>query len=222
MKKSKLIPLLVILISISCVFAQSTLRTKSQWETAFFKTLKYEIFVKVLDLPAEWVEFPEFIYYFLFPILGVIVIVYGFLDTMRIFDNNSINIILAVIIGFSFQISGFLGSIVKITFGLLGPISVVAFALLFVGGLGFISKKKRAEWGTKAGVMSTYHDEADRLQRDLKEKRELHSKLMRKYARAKNRGERHRIEKNIKKVKEELDNLEVRLEEMKDVMDQPG
>jgi len=217
---------MVMLILINPIFAQfkpskPIFPAESDWEKGFFGYVEY-IFVNILGLPQEWVEFPKLLYYYILPILAVVVIVYGFLDTMRIFDNNTINLILSIIIGLMLLISRILPTIVKFVIGVLGPISVVAFGLLFLGGLGYISKRKRGEWGTKSAVISTYHSEADRLKKDLETYRGLHSKLMKRYARTSDDKKRKQIEKKISTLKKEMDNLEVRLEELKDLVDQPG
>ncbi len=220
--KKGFISFLTMLILINYVFAQAVFPVKSpsDWEDALFGWIRW-ILENVFGLPSEWTVFPEFLYYFILPLLGIMVIVYGFLNNMKIFDNDRLNIILAVIIGLAALISNIFMGFVKLIFGLLGPISVGAFGLLFLGGLGYISKKKRAEWGTKSAVLSTYHGEAEKLKKDLGMYRNMYSELMKKYARTKDDKERKRIENRMKGLKKEMDNLEVRLEEMKDLMEQP-
>jgi len=211
---------MLLMLTTSVIAQTLPVRVPSEWES-WLERLTRMVLVDIFGLPPEWMVFPELLYYFILPLTGIMVIVYGFLDTMRIFDNEKINIILSVIIAFTALISTIFVGFVKLVFGLLGPISVGAFALLFLAGLGYISKRKRGEWGTKSAVMSTYHDEAERLRKDLESSRSLNSKLLKEYARTKDGKKRGEIEKKLKTLKNEIDNLEVRLEELKDVMDQP-
>jgi len=224
MKKKILIFSLCLLLSVGIVQAAILDVTKvghiSDWENYFFSSLRY-IMTDIIGFPHEWTQFPEFLYYFILPLAGIMTIVYGFLDQMKIFEDPKINKILAVVIAFSALVSRAFIGIVKLMFGLLGPISVGVFAIIFISGLGYMIKKKNMEWGTRGSVLETYYDEAERLKNDLKENRDMYSKLMKEYARTKDDKKRKGIEKRVGELKKEIDNLEVRLEEMKDMMDHP-
>ncbi len=104
-----------------------------------------------LGFPAEWLYMPAFLYYAIIPLAGVWLILYGFLDQLMIFKEEWINGALSFMIAFSTIPLGAFVSTVAVVFGVLGVYSTVAFVVLAVTGIWFMSSTLFGGW--RAGAL---------------------------------------------------------------------
>ncbi len=100
-----------------------------------------------IGVPDEWLYTPGIIYLFIIPLTGVIVIVYGFLDSMQIFPNINVNLILSIVIGFGIIPVGVFTKMVTLLFGIMGAYSTAAFTFLFIFGIVAVIKERMGGWG---------------------------------------------------------------------------
>lgn len=119
--------------------------------------------------PAQWLSLKTFLFYSMIPILAIWLIIYGFLDRIRIFDKKAINGVLAFLIAFSMVPLGMFVAIVSVLFSVMGVYSVILFVILFFLGTGFFA---RAMWrGWKGGMiereMGIYDLELGRLSDEM-------------------------------------------------------
>lgn len=113
--------------------------------------------------------------YGILPLIGIFIIVYGFLDLFRIFGKNKwVEGALALVISLSTLPLGLFTIIVSTIFGLLGVYSVAAFGIMFIGGLIFAISGffEGAESAIKKRMMEKigyYEDIVRNTERDLKD-----------------------------------------------------
>jgi uncharacterized membrane protein len=125
--------------------------------------------------------------------IGVLVIVYGFLETIKIFDNRTINVILSFVIGFTLFYSGTFFKLVNWVFAVMGTFSVVVFGLMFFTGIWLYKRKRGAEWNTSTLISQAYEEGAKSLHDQLNGKREEYAKLMKRFAEISTRKDRRRF-----------------------------
>ena len=106
-------------------------------------------FGTLVGFPKGWLNTSTFLWYSLIPILGIWLIIFGFLDRIRIF-KKSINGILSFLIAFSTVPLGFFVILVSTLFAIMGVYSVILFFILFIIGTGFFV---RAMWRGWSGGM---------------------------------------------------------------------
>jgi hypothetical protein len=126
-------------------------------------------FGTAIGFPEEWLNTKTFLWYSIIPILGMWLIIYGFLDRIKIFWKTSLNMALSFLIAFSTVPLGIFILIVSTIFAIMGVYSVVLFVILFFIGTGFFT---RALWrGWKGGMiekeMGIYQLELGRVRDEL-------------------------------------------------------
>ncbi len=92
-----------------------------------------------LGTPDWFLSSKNFYWYFLAPIAVIGVVVYGFLDTLRLFRNRTVNILLAIFIALISIPTNVFTTFVATLMAILGTYSVSAFFIVFVVGVFFIS-----------------------------------------------------------------------------------
>ncbi|MBD3155655.1 MAG: hypothetical protein GF368_03295 [Candidatus Aenigmarchaeota archaeon] len=85
---------------------------------------------------------------------------------------------------------------------------------MFFVGTWYLYKKRSAEWGTAASVAGAYHEDMKGLKGELSGKRLELVELRRKIARTANPDRRASLEAREEKVKEELQSLKDRIQEL--------
>lgn len=116
-----------------------------------------------IGFPEEWLNTKTFLWYSIIPILGMWLIIYGFLDRIRIF-RSAISGLLAFLIAFSTVPLGIFVIIVSILFSIMGIYSVVLFFTLFIIGTIMFSIGKYRGW--KGIFLESYKKSID-SQNDL-------------------------------------------------------
>jgi hypothetical protein len=109
------------------------------------------VFVDTFGFPEEWMNIRDMIFYGLIPFLGIFVIVYGFLDRIRIFRKNKINGFLSFLIAFSTLPMRLFILIVATLFALMGVYSVAIFAVIFMIGVFLFSRARIWTWKNEYG-----------------------------------------------------------------------
>lgn len=182
----------------------------------------------VAGFPRTWLVADMFIWYGIVPLLGMTFIIFGFLDQIKIFDNTSLNFIIALFGSISTIPIGGYAVFVIVMFQSIGQFAVWLFAILVLSGLVLMGASKLtsfgSEYGAEAirGLHETYRgllDRTDKQIRDqekiIKDKRNSIKKLVdqsKKYAAA-GRAElvqftAEQIEKEQTKLNKHLEHLE--------------
>ncbi len=107
----------------------------------------YVSLLSLIGIPNEWLYLPGLIYLVIVPLLGVMVIAYGFLDAMNIFPNVNVNLILALLIGLAIIPIGIFSRMVAFLFAFMGIYSTGAFVFLFIFGVAFVVSERMGGWG---------------------------------------------------------------------------
>jgi len=123
-------------------------------------------FGTLVGFPKGWLNTKTFLWYSLIPILGIWLIIFGFLDRIRIF-RKGINSVLSFLIAFSTVPLGFFVILVSTIFAIMGVYSVILFFILFIIGTGFFV---RAMWRGWSGGMIEQQMGIERLYIRQKEK----------------------------------------------------
>jgi len=105
-------------------------------------------FAAKLGFPRGWLSTEKFIWYSILPLLGIWLIVYGFLDRIKIF-KGAISALLAFVMAFSTIPLGFFVILVATLFSIMGTYAVFMFVALFIIGLIFFFRARLRGW--KAG-----------------------------------------------------------------------
>ncbi|MBI2547568.1 MAG: hypothetical protein HYW23_03930 [Candidatus Aenigmarchaeota archaeon] len=109
-----------------------------------------------LNVPLEWQYIPAIFYLFAVPFFSIMIITYGFLSQLNIFQfNNFINWILAFFMTFLTLPFNLFVRIVYAMLAAMGMYGVFAFGALFVLGVGWIFLRQLGpdRWGyTNAGT----------------------------------------------------------------------
>jgi len=104
-----------------------------------------------IGMPSGLLNSQLIIWYCILPLLGIAFVVYGFLDTIRIFNSKFINGALSVIVAAVTIPLGLFLVIVSTLFAMMGVYAVGAFVLLFFVGVGFVASGLLRGW--KAGAI---------------------------------------------------------------------
>lgn len=104
-----------------------------------------------IGFPSGWLRTDTFIWYAFIPLLGIAMIIFGFLDRIKIF-RGSINGVLATLIAFSMIPLGIFVLIVAFIFGILGIYSVALFVGLFIAGTYLYSRGLITGWRAVYGA----------------------------------------------------------------------
>jgi hypothetical protein len=123
-----------------------------------------------IGFPEGWLRTDTFIWYCFIPLTGVWMIIFGFLDRIRIF-KGSINAVLGFLIAFSMVPLGIFVIIVTLLFNVMGVYSVVMFMILFFVGTYLYSR------GLMFGWRGQYGSYAQSLLAQEKLKGELDNKI---------------------------------------------
>jgi hypothetical protein len=102
-------------------------------------------FGMAIGFPEGWLRTDTFIWYCFIPLAGVWMIIFGFLDRIRIF-KGSINAVLSFLIAFSMIPLGIFVIIVSLLFSIMGVYSVGLFVGLFFIGTIFYSRGLVGAW----------------------------------------------------------------------------
>ena len=124
-----------------------------------------------LGFPKEWLNTQTFLWYSLIPLLGIWLIIYGFLDRIHIFGKNALNGLLSFLIAFSMVPLQVFVIIVSILFSIMGIYSVVLFVILFFMGTGFLAHGLYRGWryyGLIEKELDIYDEEYRRLKKQEK------------------------------------------------------
>jgi hypothetical protein len=92
-----------------------------------------------MGIPGWFLQGSNMIWYLLLPLALVGIVVYGFLDKLRIFSNTGINIALAIIIALILIPAKLYTILVAGMMAVLGTYSVAAFGIVFVLGVFYVS-----------------------------------------------------------------------------------
>jgi hypothetical protein len=114
----------------------------------------FDSILRTIGVPDQWLWTPGFIYLFVVPLVGILLIVYGFLDAMQIFNVN-VNFLLALVIAFATIPFGILTKTVIYMFALMGTYSTGAFTFLFIFGVAYVVINRMTGWfgKTEASTM---------------------------------------------------------------------
>jgi len=153
---------------------------------------------------------------FILPVAGVFLIVYGFLDILKIFQQNWINSSLSIIICLVFLWSGWYAKAVYTIFRISGFLAVVVFALMFISGIWLYKKRRTAEWGSRAAIEGTFQDVAKNLTQSLADKRKEYQNITRRFAREKSWMKRNSMRARMKDIQKEIDNILSRIKELRE------
>lgn len=122
----------------------------------------YATMLSTIGIPDDWLYTPAIIYLFFVPLIGITAIVYGFLDSMQIFPNINVNLLLALVFAFATIPFGVFTTFVSTLFALMGAYSTGAFAFLFFFGVIFVVMERMGFWfrlpERKALQMSANYD----------------------------------------------------------------
>jgi len=100
---------------------------------------------QAIGIPDGWMRTDTFIWYMIIPVAGIWMIIYGFLDRIRIF-KSSISAVLAFLIAFSMIPLGIFVLIVSIIFSIMGIYSVILFFILFIVGTLLYARGAFRSW----------------------------------------------------------------------------
>lgn len=180
MKKHFLIVLFLLIVGFYPVFAQSNIVVELLRSTKdFLNQVFFVLLVEIFGFPLSWTQFPFFIKFVLVPFLGIFVIVYAFLRELRIFKRlRWSESVLAFLITFSTMPSHVFVSLVNTIFSTLGEISVIAFGIIFVIGIFYYGRLRKAVWATPMHVAEAENKAISLAKRELQELYEEKSNLM--------------------------------------------
>jgi len=202
------------------------------------KSHSFPDFPKIGSSPFEYLQFTIYglvwlnetglMFCAIIPIVGVFLISYGFLTTIRIFRKSWINIGLAILFASSFTQFGPLNFVVAEIFKIMSGWGVLIFAIMFFTGTWLLYKRRQAEWGTQANIANTYMEQTDNVRQQLRAKREEYAELMEKLAKIGRKGPlspfflydnvlgKAHIRKRMQSLEGEIRNLVDTLKEMKE------
>jgi len=120
-------------------------------------------FFTTLGFPECWLQTSTFIWYAFIPVTAIWMIIFGFLDRIRIF-KGSINAVLAFLIAFSTIPLGVFVLIVSFMFGIMGIYSVGLFMGLFFVGTILYSRGLIGAW---RGVYGGFEQEIKKEEASL-------------------------------------------------------
>jgi len=144
------------------------------------------------------------------------IIIYGFMSELKIFGKrkNFLYIILSFMIAETAAIIGITPWVSLFIYTIMNIWSIGIFALMFFVGTWYFYIKRRGEWGTAASVASAYHEDIKSLKDDLAAKRLELIEVRNKIARTANPDTRVSLEQREQKIKDEIQSLRERIEEL--------
>jgi hypothetical protein len=123
-------------------------------------------FAARMGFPKGWLSSEKFIWYAFLPLMGVWLIIYGFLDRIKIF-KGSISAVLAFVMAFSTIPLGVFIVLVATLFSIMGTYATFMFVALFIIGTIFFFRARVKGW--KAGsIEAEIFDE--KIQARIREK----------------------------------------------------
>lgn len=212
MRNLSILPfLLTFFLLVTPAFAQ--LELGDWWSFDYFWS-------EALGLPGEWApteSVRNFIFNFLVPFIALYAILLGIIRALGMFRTTpSIELIIAFAMAFMTLPSKIFIAFVSFTLGLAGIWGYIVFLAMFLGGsyfygVGFLRKHK-----TQADIYVTYSKEVNTLREERKSLYEKITKLEKEIS-----SEDLSLEqiqdrmKKIKKLREELDTINKRLEALR-------
>jgi len=109
------------------------------------------VFVDIFSFPEEWFNSKDIIFYGFIPFTAIWIIIYGFLDRIRIFRRKKLNGLLSFLIAFSTLPMRLFILIVVTLFAIMGVYSVAMFAIIFVIGVFLFSRGIVWTWKKEFG-----------------------------------------------------------------------
>lgn len=109
------------------------------------------IFIDIFGFPEEWLDTKNMIFYGFIPFLAIWLIIYGFLDRIRIFNKKKLNSFLSFLIAFSTLPMRLFILIVATLFAIMGVYSVALFAAIFIIGIFLYSRGMIWTWKREFG-----------------------------------------------------------------------
>jgi len=125
------------------------------------------VFGRAIGFPEGWMRTDTFIWYCFIPLAGVWMIIFGFLDKIRIF-KGSINAVLSFLIAFSMIPLGIFVILVSLLFSIMGVYSVFLFVGLFFIGTILYSRGLIGAWKGVYGGYEKAISSQDKLITNLK------------------------------------------------------
>jgi len=119
-----------------------------------------------LGFPENWLNSKTFLWYSFIPLMGIWLIIFGFLDRIHIFRRNSINGLLSFLIAFSMVPLGVFVIVVSILFSIMGMYSVILFVGLFFIGTFYFAKGYIRGW---RGVTESYDKAISECDKPIRE-----------------------------------------------------
>ena len=171
--------------------------------------------LEILNVPMDWRIFPKVITHVIVPVLSIWVIIYAFLNELRIFRRTRwVNPVLSLLMTISTIPLGLFYIIVNFLFTFSAIWAVIVFVLMFTVGIWLLYKKRTAEWGTGAAVAGAHQEMVKGLKDDLASKRLELIELREKISRTANPDRRASLEVREDKVKQEVQDLVNRIQEL--------
>ncbi|MBD3155656.1 MAG: hypothetical protein GF368_03300 [Candidatus Aenigmarchaeota archaeon] len=168
--------------------------------------------------------FIMFVLIILLPYISAFLIVYGFLNELRIFRYKPwINIVLAFTMTTSVMfvpipIFGFalFTLLVRFLFSAMTAWSIILFTLMFFVGTIYLFKIRRSKWGTSAGVYAAYKQEARSLGAELESINTSLSQAMAKMANETDPNKRAALERSVQELTDRRRDLSERIKELEE------
>lgn len=165
-----------------------------------------------------------FVLIILLPYISAFLIVYGFLNELRIFRYKSwINIVLAFTMTTSVMfvpipIFGFalFTLLVRFLFSAMTAWSIILFTLMFFVGTIYLFKIRHSKWGTSAGVYAAYKQEARSLGAELESINTSLSQAMTKMANETDPNKRAALERSVQELTDRRRDLSERIKELEE------
>jgi len=123
-------------------------------------------FGSAIGFPQGWLRTDTFIWYCFIPLTGVWMIIFGFLDRIKIF-KGSINAVLSFLIAFSMIPLGIFVILVSLLFGIMGTYSTFLFVGLFFVGTILYSKGLIFGWRGQFGSYAQARLAQEKLKGEL-------------------------------------------------------
>jgi len=167
------------------------------------------IFGDMFGFPEEWLKMPEFMYYAIIPLLGIWMIIYGFITAIRIFGvgRRALYTLLSFFIAFSTLPLRVFTLFVSVMFSAIGVGSVGVFLFLFFFGVGIMVYQRYKVGRAGIGHIKHLEGEIRALDQDI-------VNLQNKLQREKDPGKRDNLMKKIALKREERKN---RIDRMADI-----
>jgi len=126
-------------------------------------------FATALGFPTGWLRPDTFIWYAFLPLLGVTMVVYGFLTVINIFGRgrSGFYFLLAFLIAFSTIPMGLFVVFVSLIFAFIGTWSMIIFVLMFIGGTIFFFISRTRSWRAGEFAKEAFEDERDEIEKNI-------------------------------------------------------